>query len=49
MCEKQRADYVFSDYDPATPGPQTDIHPSKKGYKKIASTFAELIDGLGIL
>jgi lysophospholipase L1-like esterase len=49
MCEKQGREYVFSDYDPVTPGPQTDIHPSNKGYKKIATTFAELIDGIGLL
>jgi len=49
MCEKQGSNYVFSDYDPVTPGPQTDIHPSNEGYKKIASTFAELIDDLGLL
>lgn len=49
MCEKQGSELVLSDYDPATPGPQTDIHPSNKGYKKIASTFAELIDDFGLL
>lgn len=46
MCEKSGPDFVLSDYDPLTPGPQTDIHPSNKGYKKIASTHAELIDDL---
>ena len=49
MCEKQGPGFVLSDYDPVTPGPQTDIHPSNKGYKKIATTFAELIDDLGLL
>lgn len=49
MCEKQGPDYVFTDYDPVAPGPQTDIHPSNKGYKKIATTFAELIDASGML
>ena len=37
------------DYDPATPGPQTDIHPSNKGYRRIASTFAGLIEDLDLL
>jgi lysophospholipase L1-like esterase len=49
MCEKEGPAYVLSDYDPVTPGPQTDIHPSNKGHKKIASTFSELIDELGLL
>jgi lysophospholipase L1-like esterase len=49
MCEKAGPDYVLSDYDPDAPGPQTDIHPSDKGYKKIAATFAELIADLGLL
>lgn len=43
MCEKERGHYVLSDYDPVTPGPQTDIHPSNKGHQKIASAFAKLI------
>jgi lysophospholipase L1-like esterase len=49
MCEKDGPDYVLSDYDPIAPGPQTDIHPSNQGYKKIAATFAELIGATGIL
>lgn len=49
MCEKQGPDYVLSDYDPDRPGPQTDIHPSNKGHKKIASTFSELVDDLQLL
>ncbi len=49
MCEKAGSEFVLSDYDPATPGPQTDIHPSDKGYSKIAATHAELIDALGLL
>ncbi len=49
MCEKDGDGYVLSDYDPGTPGPQTDIHPSNKGYKKIASTFHELIDSQSLL
>jgi hypothetical protein len=40
---------VLRDYDPLTPGPQTDTHPSDKGYKKIAGAHAELIDDLAIL
>ncbi|MDH3499275.1 MAG: SGNH/GDSL hydrolase family protein, partial [Acidimicrobiia bacterium] len=48
MCEKVGPTYVLSDYDPVTPGPQTDIHPSNRGYKKIASTHAELIDDLDV-
>jgi lysophospholipase L1-like esterase len=43
MCEKVKGDLVLSDYDPATPGPQTDIHPSDKGYKKIYDTFKKLL------
>ncbi len=49
MCEKAGPNYALSDYDPGTPGPQTDIHPSNKGYKKIAGAHADLIDALGIL
>ncbi len=49
MCEKDGSQFVLSDYDPVSPGPQTDIHPSNKGYQKIASTFAELIDELELL
>lgn len=49
MCEMQGSELVLSDSDPGTLGPQTDIHPSNVGYKKIATTFAELIDALGLL
>jgi lysophospholipase L1-like esterase len=49
MCEKQGASYVFTDNDPAEEGVQTDIHPSTKGYRKIASVFGGLIDDLGLL
>lgn len=49
MCEKSGRDYVLSDYDPVTPGPQADIHPSNQGYKRIASAHSELIDSLGLL
>lgn len=49
MCEKASGVYILSDYDPATPGPQTDIHPSNKGYRKIASTFYRLVDELMLL
>jgi lysophospholipase L1-like esterase len=48
MCEKQGGTYVLSDYDPGTPGPQTDIHPTNKGYKKIAKTFIHLIEDLDL-
>lgn len=41
MCEKSGSEYVLSD--------QPDIHPSDKGYKKVAGTHADLIDSLGIL
>ncbi len=49
MCEKNGSEYVLSDYDPGRPGPQTDIHPSNKGHRKIAATFMELIGDLGLL
>ncbi|MEA2001413.1 MAG: SGNH/GDSL hydrolase family protein [Actinomycetota bacterium] len=49
MCEKDGPEFVLSDYDPVAAGPQTDIHPSNKGYNKITSTFAELIDDLELL
>ena len=49
MCEKSGKQYVLSDYNPTAPGPQTDIHPSNKGYKKIAGAHADLIDGYGLL
>ena len=49
MCEKAGHRYVLSDYDPLTPGPQTDIHPSNQGYRRIASTHAHLIADLGLL
>lgn len=44
MCEKSGGSYVLSDYDPVRPGPQTDIHPSDKGYRKIAVTHFKLIE-----
>lgn len=44
MCERQGGVYVLSDYDPVTPGPQTDIHPSNKGYRNIAKTFFKVIE-----
>jgi len=49
MCEKSGPMYILSDYDPVAPGPQTDIHPSNKGYKRIASTHADLMDDLSLL
>ena len=44
MCEKSGGSFVLSDYDPVTPGPQTDIHPSDTGYWKIALTHFKLIE-----
>lgn len=49
MCEKSGRDYVLSDYDPVAPGPQTDIHPSDKGYDRIARTHFKLINRLDLL
>lgn len=49
MCEKSGSMYVLSDYDPVAPGSQMDIHPSNKGYKRIASTHADLMDDLSLL
>lgn len=49
MCEKSGPNYILSDHDPVTPGPQADIHPSNKGYSKIAGAHADLIDDLEIL
>ena len=49
MCEKSHGTYVLSDYDPVEPGPQTDIHPSNKGYRKIAKTHTHLIDELHLI
>ena len=43
MCEKQGSNYVMSDYNPASPGDQTDIHPSVEGHIKIAETFMATI------
>ena len=43
MCEKERGTYILSDYDPLTPGPQTDIHPSNRGHATIAKAFEKLI------
>ncbi len=49
MCERQDGTYVLSDYDPVTAGPQTDIHPSNKGYRKIARTFIKVIENRGLV
>jgi lysophospholipase L1-like esterase len=49
MCEKSGGSYILSDYDPVAPGPQTDIHPSDKGYRKIAVTHFKLIEKLDLL
>jgi lysophospholipase L1-like esterase len=49
MCEKDGSGFVLSDYDPGAAGPQTDIHPSNKGYIKIAQTHFALIQDLNLL
>ena len=49
MCERQGGELVFSDYDPIEPGPQTDIHPSNKGYRKIANTILNVVDDYELL
>jgi lysophospholipase L1-like esterase len=49
MCEVSGGGLVLSDYDPVTPGPQTDIHPSNLGYQRIAGTHFKLIEDLGLL
>ncbi|NND01659.1 MAG: SGNH/GDSL hydrolase family protein [Acidimicrobiia bacterium] len=49
MCERASGVYILSDYDPNTPGPQTDIHPSNKGYRTIAKKFMRTINDLGLL
>ncbi len=49
MCEKSGGDYVLSDWDPGTPGPQPDIHPSNKGYDRIAKAHEKLIKQLDLL
>lgn len=49
MCEKKNGEYVLSDYDPIEPGPQTDIHPSNKGHRKIANKYFRLIKDLQLL
>ncbi|MFV1999933.1 MAG: SGNH/GDSL hydrolase family protein [Acidimicrobiia bacterium] len=49
MCEKRGDSYVLSDYDRVAPGPQTDIHPTNTGYHRIADTYSDLIEHLGLL
>ena len=49
MCERSGKAFVLSDYDPVEPGPQTDIHPSDKGYTKIAKAHFRLIKRLDVL
>jgi len=49
MCEKSDGGYVLSDYDPVTPGPQTDMHPTNKGYDKIADTYLDVIEDYDLL
>jgi lysophospholipase L1-like esterase len=43
MCEKSDGAYVLVDWNPVAPGVQADIHPSNKGYHKIAKAFEKLI------
>lgn len=49
MCERSGGSFVLSDYDPVEPGPQTDIHPSNKGYHKIAQAHIKVLEKLDIL
>lgn len=49
MCERHDGQYVLSDYDPIAPGPQTDIHPSNRGHRKIAKKFFRTIKDLALL
>lgn len=49
MCEKSGRTYVLSDWNPGTPGPQPDIHPSDKGHDVIAREHRKLIWRLGLL
>lgn len=49
MCERQGRQLVLSDYDPATPGPQTDIHPSDRGYRRIANTILRVVEDYELL
>ena len=47
MCEKSGDEWVLSDYDPVEPGPQTDIHPSNIGHRRIKHTFVRVLKSLG--
>ncbi|MCP4965497.1 MAG: hypothetical protein GY926_09700 [bacterium] len=49
MCEKSQGSYVLSDYDPDTAGPQTDIHPSHKGYHRITKAHIKVIKRMHLL
>jgi len=49
MCERQGGELVLSDYDPVEPGPQTDIHPSNKGYRKIANSILDVVEDYELL
>jgi lysophospholipase L1-like esterase len=49
MCEKTRGSYVLTDYDPVEPDPQTDIHPSHKGYHRITNAHIKIIRRLDLL
>lgn len=47
MCEKVGSGYIMSDWT-ADDYPGPDVHPTNKGYTKIAGTFEELIEDLGL-
>jgi hypothetical protein len=38
----------MSDWDPDTPGPQPDIHPTDIGYRKMAWAFMKAMQVAGI-
>lgn len=48
MCERDGADLVMSDWDPETPGPQPDIHPTDSGYRQMAWAFMKAMQAAGI-
>ncbi len=48
MCERDGAALVLSDWKP-DPGDQPDIHPTRRGHRKIASAFQSVMESAGIL
>jgi lysophospholipase L1-like esterase len=49
MCESDgMGGYVLSDWSTA-PGPQPDIHPSTRGYRRIATAFIAVMEDAGII